>query len=228
MNKFIKKYSHAWTLLYVLIYFPWFIWLEQRKATYTMVHSSLDSLIPFSEYFAIPYFLWFIYVPIITLLILLKGSKENFYRFSAMLFLGMTICLIIYTIWPNAQPLRVNLDVDKNIFTRLISTLYKADTATNVFPSIHVYNSLVCHIALCRVAYLKDKKLIKSLSFIIMLLICLSTIFLKQHSLLDGLASLVLCSIMYIFVYQYSLIKSNKFLKKPVSSYEDSSTNSAR
>ena len=41
----------------------WFIWLEQRNVTsYHLIYTSLDSKIPFSEYFIVPYLLWFIYV----------------------------------------------------------------------------------------------------------------------------------------------------------------------
>ena len=59
MKKFFSKYKHAWPLLYIFIYFPWFLWLEQRDVTYTMIHTRIDDLIPFLEIFVIPYFLWF-------------------------------------------------------------------------------------------------------------------------------------------------------------------------
>lgn len=217
MKAFIKKYSHAWTLLYVLLYFPWFVWLEQRKADYTLIHTGIDNYIPFCEYFAIPYFLWFLYVPMVTVFILFKCEKKDFYKYSAMLFIGMSVCLLICTIFPNGQSLRVNIDFDRNIFTMAIKSLYQVDTSTNVFPSIHVYNSLVCHICLCKAKQVKDNFLIKTSSFILMLSICLSTMFLKQHSIIDVFGAIILCVVMYILVYQLDLIKSNKLLEKPVS-----------
>lgn len=63
-GKLLKKYSHAWVFLYVLIYMPWFTWLEHRTGVrYTMVHSPLDPYIPFVEYFVVPYLLWFFLFP---------------------------------------------------------------------------------------------------------------------------------------------------------------------
>lgn len=228
MTSFIKKHPQSWTLLYVFIYFPWFYWLEQRNVEFTMIYSALDFYIPFNEYFIIPYFIWFFYVPLVLFLVLFKSDKWDFYKLSATLFIGMTVCLIIYTVWPNAQPLRVSFDVDKNIFTRTVALLYKTDTSTNVLPSIHAYNSIVCHVALCKLNIIKDKKFIKSLSFVLMALICFSTVFLKQHSILDVFASIILFLIMYSIVYQGALVKANEFLKKSISNYKDSSSRSSR
>ncbi|SHI99668.1 phosphatase PAP2 family protein [Parasporobacterium paucivorans] len=228
MKSLLKKYGQAWTLLYFFIYLPWFLWLEQRTTEVTIISSRIDAYIPFCEYFAIPYFLWFIYVPLVTLFVLFIGTKEDFYKHSAMLFIGMTVCLVIYTLWPNAQLLRVAIDTDKNIFTQAIAHLYQTDTSTNVCPSIHVYNSLVCHTALLKNAIIRDKKHIRFLSLILMIAICISTLFLNQHSIVDVVASLALFLIMYTFVYSKILIKTYKFLKNSVSEYSDSSSGSSR
>lgn len=60
---FLKKYSHAWVLLYFLIYMPWFAWLEKNVTTeFSVIHIDLDDKIPFLEIFAVPYFLWFAYI----------------------------------------------------------------------------------------------------------------------------------------------------------------------
>lgn len=228
MKAFFKKYSHGWTFLYILIYFPWFVWLENRNVRYTMVHTIFDDMIPFCKYFVIPYFLWFLYVPAVSLFLFFRSKKEEFYKFSAMLFIGMTVSLFICTVWPNGQELRVHLNGQDDIFARIVSSLYQTDTSTNVFPSIHVYNSLVCHIALCKAEKMKERKIIKSLSFILMVSICLSTVLLKQHSFLDVLGAGALCTLMYIVVYHRDLIKSNEFLKKTIPGYKDTSSKSTR
>lgn len=128
----------------------------------------------------------------------------------------MTICLMIYTLWPNGQNLRVDLGNRHNIFITLIKTIYKADTSTNVFPSIHVFNSIGIHIAICHSQVLKKKGWIKPASFILMVLICLSTVFLKQHSVLDGLGGILLSGVMYILVYKvdYSFLHKEKVVKE--------------
>ena len=220
MKDFLKRYKHAWILAYMFIYFAWFFALEAAVTTnYTSMHSPLDDLIPFSEWFIIPYYLWFPFVAI-TVAYLLFTSKKDYYKCCSFLFIGMTICLLIYTIWPNGQNLRPDLTTlgRDNILIRLISKLYATDTNTNVCPSIHVYNSIGIVIAIFHNEKLKQIRWIKYPSLILAILICLSTVFLKQHSIIDGICSIILATIMYVVVYipDYSRIynryKSQKIL----------------
>jgi membrane-associated phospholipid phosphatase len=181
----------------------WFYLLEQKVTkNYTPIKIGLDDLIPFNEWFAIPYFLWFFYI-FITMVYFFFQSKEEFYKVTAFLFLGMTICLIIYTIWPNGQNLRPDLSQlgRDNILIRWIAKLYGTDTSTNVCPSIHVFNSIGAHIAIHRSQSLKKYKWLQISSFILMILICLSTMFLKQHSSFDVIAGIALAIVMYFLIY---------------------------
>lgn len=203
MKAFLKKYSHAWTLLYIFIYMPWFLWLESSitpTSDFTNLHVAFDDMIPFCELFIIPYVLWFLYIPVVVLLVLFT-SKREFYYASAYLFIGMTMCLLICTLWPNGQDLRVESFENENVFTWIMQFIYHADTNTNVFPSIHVYNSVGAFIILCKSSVLKNKNWIKAISGILSVLIILSTMFLKQHSVLDVIGGVVLGAIMYGLVY---------------------------
>lgn len=57
MKALIKKYSHAWVLLYFIFYMQWFTWLERTVTTkFTVIHLDFDDYIPFCEIFVIPYF----------------------------------------------------------------------------------------------------------------------------------------------------------------------------
>ena len=98
---FLRKYKYMILVLYFPIYMLWFNWLERRQVPhFAMIHCRLDDMIPFCEWFAIPYFLWFLYV-FVSIIFLFLQSKHmsDFYRCSAVLMLGMTTCLIIYTIF---------------------------------------------------------------------------------------------------------------------------------
>ncbi len=206
-NDFFSRYSHSWVFLYLLIYLPWFTWLERTYAKLSdcnIIHTALDDKIPFCEYFVIPYFLWFLYVPLV-ILILFFTSKKEFYQTCGFLFGGMTICLLICTFFPNGQNLRQYADLTSrdNIFIQILSALYKTDTDTNVFPSIHVFNSIGIHIAVMKGSFFANKKWIKLSSFILCVLIILSTMFLKQHSVLDGIGAGILAVIMYCLVYVF-------------------------
>ena len=106
LNAFIEKNKHGFLLLYFLIYLPWFGHLEKTVTThFHVIHVALDDMIPFCEYFIIPYFLWFGYVAWSMGYFYLK-NKDAYFRLCAMLFTGMTIFLIVSTIYPNGHYLR--------------------------------------------------------------------------------------------------------------------------
>ncbi len=198
----LKDFKHAWVLLYLFVYFTWFILLEQRNnIIFTKIYCKIDDYIPFLEIFVIPYILWFLYI-CVTVVFLFFVSPKEFYQCTAFLFIGMTICLIIYTVWPNAQDLRVDTFPRNNVCTRLVNMFYTADTSTNVCPSIHVYNSIGAHIAIWRSKSLKHHSIIRYGSLILMILICLSTMFIKQHSFIDFICGILLAAILYFVVYR--------------------------
>lgn len=127
---------------------PWFTWLEKRTGVqYTMVHSPLDSYIPFIEYFVIPYLLWFVFIAT-TGLYFFFTEKQSFYRMAAFTITGMTLFLIICTFFPNGQELRPHTFEHDNIFVSLVQVIYATDTPTNVLPSLHVFNSLGASVAI--------------------------------------------------------------------------------
>lgn len=203
MKKLIDKYKHGWVLSYFIVYMVWFYYLERTVTrNYHVVHIKLDDMIPFNEWFLIPYMLWFLYI-FATVSYFFLTSRKDFYKVTAFLFIGMTICLIIYTIWPNGQDLRPNLDAlgRDNVLIRIIRVLYSTDTATNVCPSIHVLNSIGAAIAINKSEVLKKKKWLTAGANILTVLICMSTVFLKQHSVFDVIMGALLALVMYLVVY---------------------------
>lgn len=190
-------------MLYFFIYAPWFVYLEKTvTVNYQPIHIRLDDYIPFNEWFIIPYYIWFVFI-FVTMLYLFFVDVKEFYRSAAFLFIGMSICLFIYTIWPNGQNLRPDLDSlgRSNIFIDILSKLYTSDTSTNVCPSIHVFNSIGACIAIFHTQTLKKKIWIKASTFVLTIVICLSTVFLKQHSTFDGICAGLLACVMYLLVY---------------------------
>ena len=213
MKTFINKYKHAWVLLYFFIYLPWFLFLEEKVVdNYTNVAVGLDYKIPFCEWFVIPYFLWFAYIAA-TIIFLFFTSKSEYYKSCAFLFIGMTICLTIYTIWPNGQNLRPTSFERDNFMIDIVKKLYSTDTATNVCPSIHVFNSIGAHIAIARSEKLQKHKWIIHCSLILTILISLSTVFLKQHAVIDGICSIALATVMYVFVYVIDYAKVKEYFR---------------
>lgn len=188
IKKFAMKYKHSlWIIFYMLFYLLGFYILEHAEHRhYHVIHSWLDDQIPFCEYFIIPYLLWFFYIAIgICWFIFKCKNRREYYQLVSVLAIGMTIFLIVSCVYPNMQTLRPTTFANDNIFTRMVQILYQVDTPTNILPSIHVFNSLAVFYAINGNSELKKRKVIRVGAGVLTLLIILSTMFLKQHSVVD-------------------------------------------
>lgn len=218
LKNLICSYGHmTLPLLYGLFYVPVFSYLERRPVEHiNIIEMKIDAYIPFCEYFIIPYLVWFGYigVSVITFMFL---DRKDYYKLCTMLGAGMTIFLFISYIWPNGLQLRPDVYPRENFCTDLVRVLQTKDTSTNVFPSIHCFNSMVVNAAIWKNTVLGKKKGIKWGSCILCILILLSTLFLKQHSLMDLLAALFMFVAFYIPLYAIPEWQEKKQDKKIVS-----------
>ena len=207
MKKIFARYRHAIPLIiYAIIYLSWFGYLEKTvKRPANLIHMSLDDKIPFCEVFIVPYLLWFVYISAVVLYFFFK-DKQDYYRACTFLFTGMTVFLVVSTLWPNGHHLRPAVMPRDNIFTALVSMIYKADTPTNLWPSIHVYNSLGAHFAILKNEKLRKKPVVHIGSLVLCVSIILSTMFLKQHSVFDVLTAFIMAAVMYIVVYGFDIV----------------------
>ncbi len=217
MNKLknlYAKYRHGIPLLiYMAVYLGWFAWLEKtNQKNFYVIHVDLDDYIPFAEVFVVPYLLWFFYVSAVVVYLLLT-DKQNFNKCFAFLATGMTVFLLISTLWPNGHHLRPPVMPRDNVFTQMISMLWQADTPTNLWPSIHVYNSMGAHFALTH-SELGRKKSMRIASGILALSIILSTMLIKQHSVFDVVTGIGLGSVMYLLVYKRESLLSPRAQRK--------------
>ncbi|MDL2300844.1 serine/threonine protein phosphatase [Lachnospiraceae bacterium OttesenSCG-928-D06] len=202
LTQLFTKYKHSLPLIsYGVIYLLWFVWLEKTVTRhFTVIHLAIDDYIPFCELFVVPYFLWFLYVAGVVLYFFFK-SKPDFYKACIFLFTGMTVFLIVSTLWPNGHYLRPFVMPRDNIFTQMIAFLYRTDTPTNLWPSIHVYNSIGAHLAISKSALFEKRKGLRIASLILAISIILSTVFIKQHSVFDMLTAFLMAIPMYRIVY---------------------------
>ena len=211
-NLTTKKYKHLLLLLYWPIYGLCFFTLEKawpdiwksitgETLVYNEVYCSFDAYIPFCEWFAIPYYFWFAFL-IGMILFGLLFDIQAFRQFSWFIMVTYTATIVIYLLWPNMQALRPTEFARDNWLVDCVKGLYEFDTNTNVCPSIHVLGSF----ATC-FAGLHSKKLRgwgwKTFFIATTVLISLSTVFLRQHSVLDVLFALILCAIAYPIVFRW-------------------------
>ena len=209
MSKFFHKikteYPHAILVLYFAFYLPWFSWLNvftPTRSNITEIYCKWDDMIPFNELFVIPYFLWFAYIAV-GYVFLFFNNRNDFIRMCTFLYTGMTICLIIYTIFPNYQTLRVDYDTlgRNNFLIEAIRLLQQGDTPHDVFPSIHCFNSIGMNIALWKNKWCKRHPIVIVAATVLTILICMSTVFVKQHSILDFFGAVALSIPMYLIAY---------------------------
>ena len=204
------KYKHVIPLLiFMVVYLCWFAWLEQDVTTYTVIHMALDDIIPFCEVFIVPYLLWFLYVAAVVAFLMFK-NKQDYYKVCTFLMTGMTVFLIISTLWPNGHQLRPAMMPRDNVFSSLVSMLWRTDTPTNLWPSIHVYNSLGAHFAVMHNRELANKKGLKIASLVLAVSIILSTMLIKHHSVFDVVTGLLLGAVMYVVVYRRDWITASR------------------
>ncbi len=189
--------------IYGIIYMASFYWLESNPRDITIIYSSIDSKIPFCEYFIVPYLLWFFYIAFaIVFFIYFNDSKTECIQMYYNLAIGMTLFIIISYVFPNGLQLRPTTFERDNIFVALCQQLWKADTSTNVFPSIHVYNSMAIFFSLNCCAKLRKHIWVRYSVFALTVSIVLSTMFLKQHSIIDVVAGLGLSVVAYLIIYK--------------------------
>ena len=195
---------------------PWFCYLEKHRFShYYLIHSPLDDYIPVVEYFIVPYLLWFLFIAV-TIAYFFFTDKKGYYQLTAFLFTGMTIFLIICTVFTYELNLRPHTFANDTVFTRLVQQLYSTDTPTNVLPSIHVYNSLGAAIAIGHSQALKKHRGIQFASYGLAGLIILSTMFLKQHSVTDVIAAVALAFMIYPLIYVTQTKRAPKLSQQPI------------
>lgn len=201
---FIKKYKHGLVILiYSIVYLIMFFYLEHRTVYgYHVVDTVFDNYIPFCEFFIVPYLLWFPYmIGTVWYFIFRNENKREYYQLIMNLMMGMTVFLIVSYLYPNVLHLRPTEFPRENVFTNMVRWLYRTDTSTNVLPSIHVFNSLAIHMALTNCEALKERKWIRRGSLVLTILIIMSTMFLKQHSVIDVCMGATLALFGYLLFY---------------------------
>ncbi|MPN54744.1 hypothetical protein SDC9_202421 [bioreactor metagenome] len=136
---------------------------------------------------------------VVTGLYLGARHPDCFRRYMKFIALGFSASIVFFLILPNGQDLRPATLAEDDLFTRMIGAIYAADTNTNVLPSIHALGSVAVVIAAydCP-AY---KPWLRITCILLAALICVSTLFIKQHSILDIITGVFMAVPVYFLVY---------------------------
>lgn len=201
IREFIRKYSHAgWFLVYSLFYLIAFSAVEKAgHVHYHIIHTWLDEQVPFCRFFIVPYYLWFGFVGAAVVWFAMKcRNRDEYYKLISMLMVGMTIFIVVSVVYPNKLDLRPAAVEGSDVFAALVRGLYRADTPTNVLPSIHVYNSMAVCYAVNANSDLRRKKWVIAGTDILTVSIVLATMFLKQHSVIDVSTGIVMSVVLQV------------------------------
>lgn len=202
-----------WELRYALwlpVYLASFFLLERLITdSYWATQLPLDHLIPFCPQFVVFYCLWY---PLLVSvgLYLLATDRPGFRRYMAFLATTFFLSILIWILIPNGQDLRPDLTGRTDFFSRWVASLYTVDTNTNVFPSVHVVGSIGAAWAVWDCLSLRKRRWPGIAATVLACLICLSTLFIKQHSLLDVAGGVVLSAMVGAVVYRRQLARLHR------------------
>lgn len=207
MIKYIKEHKYLLWLIYVPIYIIGFFGMEKIVTNDTPFFSTvlpIDSCVPFFEWAVLPYMLWYPFMAAVGLYILFT-DRRAFSRYMCFMTIGFSFSIIFCLLFPNGTAADFRPDIAElgreNIATWILENfIWANDTYTNVIPSIHVVGSFMAMFGFFDSNLAKNKWL-SVITCVLTLLITASTVFTKQHSILDVLAGLLFSIILYFLVY---------------------------
>ena len=151
----------------------------------------IDDYIPFIAVFIIPYVLCYAHWATNLVLSAHTGEKR-FKAFSTAVIISQIICGILFLVYPTTinRPEIGHLD---GIVGFLMNFIYSSDTPVNLFPSMHCLFSWFCWIAVrnCK----NVPKWYQIASFLFGIVVCMSTVAIKQHFFVDIIAGIALAEI---------------------------------
>ncbi len=187
------EFSHLKYLLFWPAYGLAFMLLERFiSLDYTYMHCALDDVIPFCEYFIVPYLFWFVYLIGMMIYTMLFDVKSFVYMMK-LIIITCTAACAAYVLFPSAQDLRPAVFERSNIFTDIVQAFYAFDTNTNVCPSVHVSAAVVVLMTAWNSRHFSSASW-RAAFCAATALICLSTVFLKQHSVIDVVWGVIVCA----------------------------------
>jgi len=140
----------------------------------------IDYKIPYIEFFVIIYIYAFYTLLVLTDLYyaLIQTGKFRKYLFAATL--NVTLACLIYIVFPTRNIIQAG-NLPNTFLSELMQKYYEADVAMNCLPSLHVASSILSALFL----YEDARKEYGWMALTTAILVSISTIFVRQHYVLD-------------------------------------------
>lgn len=197
IKELIKRRYLLPVAIWFVCYMALFGYLELKPPQDVhLIACGLDERIPYVPAFIYPYLSWFPYILVCAYLAIKNLEDEAYKRAVFVLVTGMNIFLLISYVWPTGLTLREGITYNTAVLSGwLMKFVQGVDVPKSVFPSMHVYVTLVLQYTL----EMQKTKLPMwgiRLGRIIAVLIVLSTMFTKQHSAVDVAGAIVLFGVL--------------------------------
>ena len=194
------EYAHMLLLLGWVGYFVLYVLTENLipPERCHVIHCALDDVIPFCEWFLIPYTFWYLLVAG-SLLYFFLYDIPSFRKLQIYIIITQVVAMAVYILYPSIQHLRPAVFPRDNILTRLMGFIYTVDTPTGVCPSLHVAYSMGIASTWCKARSVP--RWTKPVVVFLAVLISIATAFVKQHSVVDILMALPLCALAELLVF---------------------------
>ena len=153
-------------------------------------------------------------------------SKKNFINYLIGILSAYLIGFLIFIFFPTYMSRSEEGIIDglgTDIFSKLLAMIYGndgGDLAFNLFPSYHCLISLYCYLGIRKQPEIA--KGFKIYSGVMVILICLSTVFTKQHYFIDIVGGISISLSCYLIIKQIN--PGEKILlnrKKSIDKYEE-------
>ncbi|MBQ2432880.1 MAG: phosphatase PAP2 family protein [Clostridia bacterium] len=156
----------------------------------------LDRIIPpipvFTYIYVISYVFW-----ALNYILICRSGKEMCRRFVTAEVMGKAVCFLMFMLVP-ATFARPAADTLSGPGAWLLKIVYAMDEPTRLIPSIHCYASYMCVRPLASKEFRSFSPSYKLFSLVLTILICLSTLFTRQHVIVDVFAGVLLGEIVWV------------------------------
>ncbi len=165
------------------------LWKEGMK--FYSLTTFMDRSIPFT-----PGWVWIylLYYPFCFTPLFLLNNIDTFRRVAGAYLMEFVLAFIVFLSFP-VRMIRPFV-VPDTLSTKMVGIIYRVDPGFNVFPSLHVANSL-----LVALIFYRYNKTLGIFFILIAILISLSTLYVKQHYFLDVVAGILDTAIVYPLIF---------------------------
>jgi membrane-associated phospholipid phosphatase len=202
VNRLKERLLPLTAMLSILVIDIFYIVLNNGSREVHSLVTEFDRHTPFLKIFILPYMSWQAFL-FLTLAYLCFKDLRTYYRTLITIDLSLLICDMIFLFYQTTVPRPVL--VGEDWLTRLIRALYRSDQPYNCFPSIHVLTSYVLlkaiHVSPVRNVW--NRWIVSSFAITIIL----STLFIKQHVLLDVIGGITIGGLVFTLVDRFEHVQ---------------------